>query len=368
MSLVRAAAASAVLLLGAASPGCASDDAASTWTKADASHDGGADAAPNDGSDASKIDGPSDVSPAPDATDAAQESQVSDGAAETALPACNPPRHYRFTLEPGQEKVLPCTPGSVDLLDVQVPDQGYAVGKASFVFANSGTQQTIYYWNAQVVVGTAIHSYASGDDICPGANSGVKSVIGYGKLDSASASVKVVSRQGASPCVDGEIVVWSGGYLDVWVEDAASHCHGTDIQVASWYGSHGFTDRWYWTTSFAPILTLDPSVAPGRTRAMLLASTEGTIEANPNQQCGSEAATLASRIMLDGAQADAVAEAIPASMGMGHLVLDHDVEVSVTMGPHTVALELGSNTGFSQVFTGECCGDAMIAAVLLPPE
>jgi hypothetical protein len=89
---------------------------------------------------------------------------------------------------------------------------------------------------------------------------------------------------------------------------------------------------------------------------------EGTPHTNPNTTCGSEAATLVMQTVVDGAILDTVKDVVPASGGMGHLVLSSGNTKMVPAGKHTIDLLAGSNfTG--RVTTGGCCGDGTIIAI-----
>jgi hypothetical protein len=84
----------------------------------------------------------------------------------------------------------------------------------------------------------------------------VKGILGYGELSATSPRLVVVATQGSYPCADGTIVVWSGAYVDVWVEDPRASCIGRDIQVASYYQTSGFDDLWYWPTTMTTMHSL----------------------------------------------------------------------------------------------------------------
>jgi hypothetical protein len=56
-------------------------------------------------------------------------------------------------------------------------------------------------------------------------------------------------------------------------------------------------------------------------------------------------------------------DVVPASQGMGHLVLSTETTQPVNPGSHTAALLAGSNFSTTMTTTGGCCGDAIVAAV-----
>ena len=70
--------------------------------------------------------------------------------------------------------------------------------------------------------------------------------------------------------------------------------------------------------------------------------------------------------MLDVAVQAQTTVPIPASQGMGHLVLALEKQISVAPGAHSVGANVVSHAAPASVSSGGCCGDAMLAAVRLP--
>lgn len=285
----------------------------------------------------------------------------------TAAVTCRVPRHYRYVLPVGQEKELGCGyENAVDLFNVKIPDKGRAIGRVSAVFKNNNSS-TIYFWAAAVVVGNPLASYALGDDICPQFYTNVKQVLGYGTLTATNSTVRALAYQGASPCLSGQVGVWSGAYLDVWVEDDKTECVGQDLSYSSVYMTRGTApeNAYVWKTNMATAVSLPITKVENRSSIRVLTSVEGTPDVNPNNVCGQEAATLVLQSTVAGSISATSIRAIPASMGMGHLVLSTESQTALSNLPRTfkVNLDLGTNTSMSRIFTGGCCGDGVIATI-----
>ena len=277
---------------------------------------------------------------------------------------CKPPRYYSYTIAPGQEKAFACSPNYKDIFNVSIPDTGYAIGRATLMFRNNNSNQ-VYYWGASVIVGSGEISYGQGDDVCPNTSTPVKRILGYGLLTPSNSITKVIGTQGSSPCVDDQVTVFSGGILEVWVEDPDPSCAKKDIYMVSTYKTIGI-QKYYWTTSMTQIASLNVLGTPERTRMLVLSAVEGSPEQNPNTTCGSESATLVAQVVtnLQGA-IDTQIDTIPASQGMGHLVLSPQALVSYAPTVSQISLYVGSNTEAS-IFTNDCCGDAKLGYVKLP--
>jgi hypothetical protein len=293
-------------------------------------------------------------------TDVADEPVRVDSA---GLQTCTPPRHYRYVLGPSDYKWLLCGRDTT-LFNVTIPDQGRALGRATLAYSNNAGQS--YFWSTAVDVGAPIIDYYDGDDICPGAYR-VRSTLAYGQLDAQHPNVVVRSHQGSSPCTDGSVLVFSGGYLDVWVEDP--RCPQTDINVASFYQSNGFCSQYTWKTFMDPINQFQVNRQAGRSRYHVLGMAVGTPLPNPNTVCGGEQATLISQITVNQGVAAQLIDPIPASGGMGHLVLGTEGTVAAPNGTSVVSHNVGANT-YNTVTTGKCwdgcCGDAMLAVIQEP--
>jgi hypothetical protein len=273
---------------------------------------------------------------------------------------CQPPRAYQYVLGLDEWKTLACG-ADTTIFDVAIPDRGRALARVTLAYSNNAAAQT-YFWSTAVAVGREIVSFYNGDDVCPGTYR-VRSTMGYGELDDQDARVVVRSHQGSSPCSDGTVSVFSGGYLDVWVEDAS--CPGQDIMVASFYRDTGVGPLYSWQTTMAPLNQLVVERHAGRSRYHLLGSVEGTPNPDPNTVCGQESATLVSQLTAGGGIVAQTIDTIPASQGMGHLVLATEATVDAPLGTTLVSHDVGSNTS-APVTTGGCCGDGMLAVIEAP--
>jgi len=277
---------------------------------------------------------------------------------------CARPRIYHKTILPGDESLLPCTPGSAEVFSLKIPDSGRALAQAKLVFRNNHNND-IYYWGSSVTVGSPEISYAVGDDICPSSSTGTKAILGSGRIDSENSYVKVLAYQGSGACTNSQISVFSGGTLTVWVEDPRPECAGKDLGLVSTYQTLGLTQLYTWTTSMTELLKLQVRPAKDRSQIRVLGSVEGSPDQNPNSVCGQEAATLISQVStsLHGVL-DTQTNAIPASQGMGHLVLSPERVSSYSQGPLSLSLWVGSNTAQTPIRTGGCCGDGKLGFVL----
>jgi hypothetical protein len=311
-----------------------------------------------------------DAQPAPDAVAADAEPPAPLDAGPPAPldagpPPCAAPRHYTFAI-PGGTPLICATPdASTTLLSVSVPDVGLALGRAAIAFTNTNSSAT-YYWSAQVLIGSPRVYYAVGDDVCPGSTTISKVILGYGQLDATNAGVAIIARQGSSPCADGQVVVASGT-LDLWVEDSSAGCAGHDIQLISSYDVHGLTATYGWTTDVTQILSLPVTMEEPRSEILVLGDVEGTPSMNPNNTCGSETATLVAQVETSALGVLATdTEVIPASSGLGHVVLAPSGMLPYDASLTSVSLWVGSNTDLTTVTTGGCCGDAKLGFVKLP--
>lgn len=278
---------------------------------------------------------------------------------------CTPPRHYSFVLPKGQEKFLTCAGGSTKIFEVQIPDEGAVIGRSQIVFHNNDSKDS-YYWNAAIIAGTTKVAYGSGDDICPGQTSKIKTVLGSGVLDSSNNVVTVVAHQGSTDCKEGTVSVFSGATLDVWVEDPDPSCAGKDLQLISSYDVYGVNATpQLWATHMEKLIELPVPKNTDRSQIQIFSSVEGTPLTNPNKVCGQESATLIAQVTSNSAGILATEiTPIPASSGMGHLVLNP--EASIPYFPESlqsIGLLVGSNTALSAITTGGCCGDGKIAFI-----
>lgn len=288
-----------------------------------------------------------------------------------SCPSCSSVRHFRFTSR--SDVALRCGANAAQaVFSAHIPDQGYAVGRV-VAQIQSLTGGQIHYWNMRVQVGAG-NSYALGDDVCQGATVTGKANLGYGHLSAASDLVEVLAYQGSSSCREGQLTVKAGAVLDVWVEDPAPHCQKQDIHFHSYYEDTddptvpGLTTYYDWNPYMSTIHRKHLLVTAPQESVLMMGVTEGTPHANPNTTCGSESptATLVSELLVNGGIADQDIGVLPASQGMGHLVLHSEVKTLLPQGFHTVELRLGRNIS-SRTTTGGCCGDSSMAIVRRPP-
>ena len=253
-------------------------------------------------------------------------------------------------------------------LDASAPNSR-VLGRARFRVRHVATN-VIHFWNLRVVVGDGATSFGLGDDVCPGANQ-MRGNLGLGTASATESRAKLVGHAGAAPCTPGALVVDAGATLDVWVEDARPECAGKDIAYGSHYLANGFSDTYAWKTSMEAMPGVAAKLeANGGEKVRVLGVVEGSPTPNPNTTCGAEAATLVMQTALDGTIIATKQDVVPASQGMGHLVLsttpgesDKDEVRSVSAGgAHEAKLLVGSNF-VGNVTTGGCCGDGAIALV-----
>jgi hypothetical protein len=306
-------------------------------------------------------DAPSDATTHPDAIVDATDAVHDIDAITDATTACAPVKTFSFTTPADVTLSCDATKPAV-VLDVDVPAQGAALARATLTIRHVASSVT-HFWNASLVVGTPVYAYGIGDDVCPGSTR-TRANVGYGVLDASSSHVVVHAYEGAAPCTDGALVVAAGSKVDVWVEAPGDACRGRDLVVKSLYGSTGTDPNlyWNWPTSMARVLTTSITTEAPTESLELVGVIEGSPHHDPNTVCGSEVATLVMQPFLDGAATATLTDVVPASGGMGHVVLSADTTTSVAAGAHTVELFGGSNF-VDLVTTGGCCGDATIAAI-----
>jgi len=295
---------------------------------------------------------------------------------------CSAPRHYQYSLS--SPTALKCSPTETKLLQVQVPDHGYALARATMVFANSNSQS--YYWNANLIVGDSAN-FANGDDICPKASTTNKISLGYGLLNANSSTITLQAYQGSSPCIDGQVTALAGSSLDVWVEDPAPDCQKRDINMITTYNTLTFPTPssiaqvypastypyFAWTNSMSILATLPVPVTSGRSQMLVLSSVEGTTinESNSNNYtCGQSAPPLISQIASNDlgilAQGESPVPTLGGQGNMGHLVNSSQTSSAITYDSSTMnwlELLVGSNLSNVYVTTGGCCGDGKIGFV-----
>lgn len=314
-----------------------------------------------------------DAGPDAGATDGsiAESDDAGEGAEAGPLP-CAPPTRMTFTS--ASDVPLGCDANApATILDEALPiapgAKSRVLGRARFRVRHVASNVT-HFWNVRVVVGDGATSFGLGDDVCPG-TSHERSNLGLGTASAAAPRAKLVGHEGASPCTPGALVVDKGATLDVWIEDGRPACAGKDIVYASHYLANGFSTTYAWKTSMEamPGVTAKLATTGASEKLRVLGVVEGSPAQDPNTVCGAEAATLVMQTALDGAIVTTAQDVVPASQGMGHLVLSSTPGVndagevrSVAPGAHEAKLLVGSNF-VGTVTTGGCCGDGAIAIV-----
>ncbi len=309
---------------------------------------------------------PADLSRERPASDGAGEGGPREAGGDGRLEAGSPcaPLHLSFPL--GAAVPLACDASAPRVvLQVQLPAAGRALARANLQVRHVGAplSTVIHFWSARVEVGSPVLAYAVGDDVCPGVTS-QRTNLGLGTV-AAGGVVRVLAHQGASPCIEGALQVEAGSSLEVWLESTAAACSGRMLRARSYYQTAGVTQLWEWPTSTTAILGESLQTEGAAEKLRVLAVIEGTPQLNPNPSCGAEAATLVAQTLLDGAVLATVTDVVPASQGMGHLVLSLDAVKTVAAGVHKAELLAGKNF-LGQVTTGGCCGDAVLALVREP--
>ena len=127
---------------------------------------------------------------------------------------------------------------------------------------------------------------------------------------------------------------------------------------------YGSSYLWPWSTSAQKILDLSIPASTDRTAMWVFSAIEGSPQNNPNSSCGGGSATQTAEIVSDWpGDLNTITGTIPASSGMGHLVLAPQAydTTSVNEAQH---LQLWVKANYSgTTYTGGCCGDAKIGFV-----
>jgi hypothetical protein len=262
----------------------------------------------------------------------------------------------------------------VTLFDEGLGVEGFALARLSLDIQHvaPGGATTVHFWSAAVAVGDPAHpdavDWGLGDDVCPYQINKGRTNLGYGWLGAGNDRVRVTAVQGSTGCTNGALMVLPGAELEVWIEDGRPECQKQRVAIGSWYREAGVSDLYEWTTSPTPIVSTELSLVEP-SRLSIFSVVEGSPHDNPNDACGAEASTLTMGTKLDGAWVGFSRDTVPASGGMGHVVLSTSTERDVAPGLHTATLLVASDfvppPGFP-VTTGGCCGDATIAIVAEP--
>lgn len=315
---------------------------------------------------------------------------------------CKPPRHYRFSVQPGQEVHLKCgADAPTSILRAQIKDRGRTLARGVMVMGNKTS--AIPFWNSYILVGNPKVAYGVGDDICPQASSEEKTVMGYGDLigedpvtkapiNEPSAFVDWKGYAGAEVCPpgsDGGIVVYSGSYLDVWVEDPSEGCVGKDVGLVSSYDTYTSATNtpevnaiypassfpyYAWTNSMTQLTSIWVPPTTERSKIQVFSSVEGSPNTrDPKFQyaCGATASALITQIYSNnlGIVASAQGQA-PTIGGMGHLVLSAAPSSPLPYDARylrSFSIWVGSNLSPEvPVTTNGCCGDGKIGFVKEP--
>jgi hypothetical protein len=278
---------------------------------------------------------------------------------------CRPVRRFSFA-SPSPISLACDQNDGATILDAEIPVFGQAVGRAQFTVRHTGTGDT-HFWNVRVAIGDGSSSYGIGDDVCPNATS-QRSNVGVGRLSASANHAQVIGYEGSATCIPGALVIDAGATLDVWVEDPRPACRGRDIAYSDHYGVSGVSNPYSWETSMEPIpnVTATLTTTGPSEQLRVIGTVEGTPLLDPNRWCGSEAATLVMQTALDGDLMATTTNVVPASQGMGHLVLattgDQNELRAVTPGEHSAEILVGANfTG--PVTTGGCCGDGSVVLI-----
>jgi hypothetical protein len=304
-----------------------------------------------------------------------------DGGSATG-PPCAPIKHYTFTLK--NDIGLYCPPngpfknGFRTLFKVNVPAQGYAVARVNLRLRHLGKGAKAHFWNARVSVGKPEFVHGIGDDLCPNEVKSNKMNIGYGSLSASSSEVTVLAKQGCSVCRNGILQLLKGSKLEVWVEDPSPQCKKQQILVQSYYKTvNDYTSKtcfkwapYKWKKILQQTITLKK-----QTSTRVISVLEATPHMNPNDTCGKTAAK--EKIMTKlGKNTSIKTEPLPATQGMGHLVMQDDLTVTLPAGSHTATLSVNQfyptpkkvnpGTGLAVTTTGCCCGDAYLVTILGP--
>jgi hypothetical protein len=268
-------------------------------------------------------------------------------------PFCRPPIYKKFTLSGASSTEigwLPCADnGNTSVIPKTIFNEtlnetGYALARVRLTYKNLNTDSNpssnnVYYWSTSVQVGSSVTARSHGDDICPMQTARLKTNLGYGLLTPTNSTIVVKSYAGHSACAndangndpDSEVKIFSGGTLEVWIEDPTPGCAGRDIGIAESYVDNSISydadNRWYWpTTVMNKFLsaTIPESPFP-RAGIKIFGTVEGTPSMNPNTQCRAEVFPLSAELRRnEGTSNPLLSEqtlVMPKTVGMGHLVL-----------------------------------------------
>lgn len=282
--------------------------------------------------------------------------------------ACVPVRYYRFRV--AREVAMYCVVSSATnerpVLDVDIPDTGNAVARATLSVRQGTSNRTIHFWGARVAIGDRRLQHAAGDDLYPGATFRGKTVVGAGTLLPNNRRLLVTGYSGAQGCVSGLVSVLPESVAEVWVE--SPNCRGRDIAMANLYANVGTKTLWYWPTSaMAPAVTTSFDVQPRHRMVEVIGAIEGSPVGN------TVPAHMYSQVTVDALGILDTRKDIPligSGGGMMHLVLGPQRLINrrrtpLADGIHRFHLQAGK-AFLARTSTGGCCGDATLAVVGLP--
>jgi hypothetical protein len=290
----------------------------------------------------------------------------------TPAPAhCRAPRYYKKSILPGEEKYLTCGIGSLNtVFQMTIPDEGYAL--ASFKVAVKNNSNYIRGYGASVNVGSPVYSEATGENICGGEwTNPYRQFLGYGKIGPTNNTIKVNSYTYGDACSNSDMIVWSGAFLEVWVEDAAPECQKKDIvfnnyytDVASRNYGNPLVETYNWQNNYTPIASTTVAKNPNRTNFRTLTTIESSPTISPNTTCGAAGNKVYLKQVVNNSTAGEQSRPIPASQGQGHRLLDLDILSSIVNLPSLVQVRTEIKKDFYQMTTtGGCCGDSATAII-----
>jgi hypothetical protein len=306
-------------------------------------------------------------------------------------PACAPVKHYTFTLNNDVGLYCECNKtkpywkdcpnqktfqdGFKTIFNVNIPAQGYAVARANLLVRHLGKGAKSHFWNSRVTVGKDEFTHGIGDDLCHGEVRGSRMNIGYGVLGKTSPTVTVRVKQGSTGCWSGIVEVVKGSKLEVWVEDPRPQCQKKQILVQSYRMTTNGTTYFKWQQYHWKTILQKSITTKKQTAARLISVIQATTHWNPNDTCGKKTAKVQIMTHL-GKKTVIKTKPLPATQGMGQLVMNDDFTVTLPAGTHAATLSVNqlhttpkkinptsTQTGTT---TGGCCGDGYLVAILGP--
>ena len=253
--------------------------------------------------------------------------------------SCQPVRKYSYTL--ASDVALSCSPNSVTVFRISVPDRGRFLARANLRVRGTGTvPELVHGWSARwSSLGDPGFSskigYAAGEDLCAGETRS-KDMLGYGKLDAANHSVSLaVHAYRSTNCENKAVTIGAGSSLDLWVEDSSPSCEGRDIAAFSYFNrqaaKHGDEDSHPVSIGASPGSIIQGSIeltAPARS-LQIIGQTEMS-PASTQNTCGWRYNSGLAWLHVNGSSVAGGyrADTYPPSDGMTHLLLTPSVAVT----------------------------------------